>query len=141
MEEDKEAEGEKANADPLPGAEVFSEPADGAEDNEQRGELDDDLGGGGGGEAESPEEAKVIGGEADQGDQEEEPAALGKVLPGREMALVGEEGSHADRGDEVAAPRDGDGIHNFDDGSESDGERAPQGGREHREHKAQTKLH
>lgn len=57
------------------------------------------------------------------------------------MALVGEQGSHAGGGDEVAAPSDCDGIDDFNDGSESDGERAPQSGREDREHKAQTKLH
>lgn len=47
MEKDEEADGENTDADPLPGSEVFAEPADGAEDDEQRGELDDNLGGGG----------------------------------------------------------------------------------------------
>ena len=141
MEKDEEADGENADANPLPSAEMLAEPADGTEDDEQRGELDDDLGGGGRSEAEAQEEAKVVGGEADQGDQEEQPATVGEVLPGGEVTLIGEQGSHADSGDEVAAPSDGDGIDDFNDGSESDGERAPQGGREHREHKAQTKLH
>jgi hypothetical protein len=141
VEEDKHAGGKDPDADPLPAAEAFSEPADGTEDDENGGELDDDLGGGGRGEAEPEQEAEVVASKAEEGEREKPPAVVGELGAAGEIALPTEEETKAGGGDEVADPGDRDGVNLFGHGAEGDRQTAPQGGREEREHKAHGRKH